>query len=580
MRMKTINIINNNNSLKDFTLSNIAHKKTIFPTLSKSPRNIRLVKLKKRNSLSLHNKLKSEIKNNATFTQRIKINPNIKMVNILNFEEDVDKILNTDLELKKQKEKYDKNKTIKLLRLGLYKKKENNNSLNDIETIAEKEKENEEDLEKIDIENRDKEKKLEKKFKEYLNDIEQLRDECQQINLKINEINKGLEEDYLETKVLVNYAEEFDKKFKEKLNENKQDKDNDNLNNLDYNELDGLESPRKKNKNLQFENMNKLIMFKQKRDTKKKLIDENILKKESIKKKLENELIKKRDLCNQAKKKLYLVRKSLINSYHLKLYEGLDFRGEGLPSIIKDIWNLGVNVNINFMPTYLDDASIDFLFKKAKQSIELNKIRQVIKDNENELASYLKDWRNSNKEINNIFNKNSQFGLNNTNKNDENKNNINENELFKTKVSDISLSYLEPYPKTKQFMIDYKKKHPNIFQKEIPGVEIKHTIFKSLNIPLKITEKNKHIEKLKYLLDMKIEQNKQKDKNEVERLNREFIKNNYKEKYEVNVETVFGALFGEEKKNEMLIYYTRLEKEFRDGKRIIQFHTKLNLKLK
>lgn len=578
--MKTINIINNNNSLKDFTLSNIAHKKTIFPTLSKSPRNIRLVKLKKRNSLSLHNKLKSEIKNNATFTQRIKINPNIKMVNILNFEEDVDKILNTDLELKKQKEKYDKNKTIKLLRLGLYKKKENNNSLNDIETIAEKEKENEEDLEKIDIENRDKEKKLEKKFKEYLNDIEQLRDECQQINLKINEINKGLEEDYLETKVLVNYAEEFDKKFKEKLNENKQDKDNDNLNNLDYNELDGLESPRKKNKNLQFENMNKLIMFKQKRDTKKKLIDENILKKESIKKKLENELIKKRDLCNQAKKKLYLVRKSLINSYHLKLYEGLDFRGEGLPSIIKDIWNLGVNVNINFMPTYLDDASIDFLFKKAKQSIELNKIRQVIKDNENELASYLKDWRNSNKEINNIFNKNSQFGLNNTNKNDENKNNINENELFKTKVSDISLSYLEPYPKTKQFMIDYKKKHPNIFQKEIPGVEIKHTIFKSLNIPLKITEKNKHIEKLKYLLDMKIEQNKQKDKNEVERLNREFIKNNYKEKYEANVETVFGALFGEEKKNEMLIYYTRLEKEFRDGKRIIQFHTKLNLKLK
>ena len=284
--MKKINIINNNNSLKDFTLSNIAHKKTIFPTLSKSPRNIRLVKLKKRNSLSLHNKLKSEIKNNATFTQRIKINPNIKMVNILNFEEDVDKILNTDLELKKQKEKYDKNKTIKLLRLGLYKKKENNNSLNDIETIAEKEKENEEDLEKIDIENRDKEKKLEKKFKEYLNDIEQLRDECQQINLKINEINKGLEEDYLETKVLVNYAEEFDKKFKEKLNENKQDKDNDNLNNLDYNELDGLESPRKKNKNLQFENMNKLIMFKQKRDTKKKLIDENILKKESIKKKL------------------------------------------------------------------------------------------------------------------------------------------------------------------------------------------------------------------------------------------------------------------------------------------------------
>ena len=104
--------------------------------------------------------------------------------------------------------------------------------------------------------------------------------------------------------------------------------------------------------------------------------------------------------------------------------------------------------------------------------------------------------------------------------------------------------------------------------------------FKSMNIPLKITEKNKHIEKLKYFLGIKIEQNKEKDRREVERLNREFTKNDYKAKYEVNIETVFGALFGEEKKNEMIIYYTKLDKEFKDGKKIIQFHTKINLKLK
>ena len=231
------------------------------------------------------------------------------------------------------------------------------------------------------------------------------------------------------------------------------------------------------------------------------------------------------------------------------------------------------------MPSYLDEKAIDFLFKKARQSIELNKIRQVIKDNENELAMYLKEWKNNDKEINNILAKrNNQFGLNK--KNDDNKNSLNENELFKTKVSDISISYLDPYPKTKQFMIDYKKKHPNLFHRELPGVEIKRLPFKSINIPIKITEKNKHIEKLKYLLEIKIEQNKQKDKKEVERLNKEFIKNQYKEKYEVNIETVFGALFGEEKKNEMLIYYARLEKEFRDGKKIIQFHTKLNIKFK
>ena len=290
----------------------------------------------------------------------------------------------------------------------------------------------------------------------------------------------------------------------------------------------------------------------------------------------------KRELCNQAKKNLYIIRKQLINSYHLKLYEGLDFRGEGLSTIIKDIWNLGVNVNINYMPPYLDGPAVEFLFKKAKQSIEINRIRQVIKDNENELASYIKEWKKSNKEIKEMFEHHNQFALNaNTENNEENKkNNINEEELFKTKVSDISLSYLTPYPKTKQFMIDYKKKHPNLFHKEIPGIEIKKIPFKSLNIPLKITEKNQHIEKLKYLLGIKIEQNKEKDRKEVERLNREFTKNDYKVKYEVNIETVFGALFGEEKKNEMLIYYTKLDKEFRDGKKLIQFHTKINLKIK
>ena len=124
-------------------------------------------------------------------------------------------------------------------------------------------------------------------------------------------------------------------------------------------------------------------------------------------------------------------------------------------------------------------------------------------------------------------------------------------------------------------MIDYKKRHPNIFQREIPIEEIKNISFKSFNIPTKITEKNKYIEKLKNLLEIKIEQNKLKDKKEVERLNKEFIKNNYQERYRVNVEALFGALFGD-KKNEMLLYYARLEREFRDGKKVIQFHTKYN----
>ena len=569
MRMKTISV-SDYNSQRNLSVSNTLYKKVPFPTITSSPKNI---KLYRKNHISLKNRnIREDLSTNVSVVLRPKINSNVKMVNILNFEEDVDDILNTDLELQKQKEKIDKNKTIKLIRLGLYKKKEKTEVEN--ENIVEKEKENEEDLDKINTENRGKERKMEKKFKEKLGSLEQIREECQRLNAKINEVNKNLEDDVLESNVLVNYAKEFDEMYRQKLNEDK-DKEKD-LDESD--EISGSESNRKNKKNKAFENLNKFILYKQHREDRKKFLQEDILIKESLKKKLESDLISKRIICNQEKKELYKIRKQLINSYHLKLYEGLDFHGESLVGIIKDIWNLGVNVNINFMPSYLDGQAIDFLFKKAHNSIELNKIRQVIKDNESELSYLIKDWRNNDKEANALLNKNSQILGLNKNKTDDNKNDLNENELFKTKVGDISLSYLEEYPKTKQFMIDYRRKHPYLFNKDIPGAEIKHIPFKSLNIPLKIMEKNKHLEKLKYLLEIKIEQNKQKDKKEVERLNKEFIKNGYKEKYEVNVETMFGALFGEEKKNEMLIYYSRLEKEYRDGKKIIQFHTKLKIK--
>ena len=583
----------------DNSTSNILFQKTEFPFLGKISKPVKLVKHRQINSFS-EKRLKTEVRVDENIPFYKKINPKIKLVNILNLEEDVDKILKTDLNLEREKEKIDKNKTIKLIRLGLYEKEkekekennddknnniDNNDNNNNYQAFSklEKEKENQQDFDKINNENRNKEKKLEKQFKDILTNLEQLRKECQSLNSQINETNKIIEDYQLELSVLNNYAEEYDKKVEEKLNDKKKEEENYTNSNLKKKEI--YESPKKRNKIQKidlFTHLSKMVVVKQKREEKKKLIEEKILIKENIKKKFEIELINKRILYNEVKKDYYIIKKKLINIYHIKLYEGLDFHGEGLSMIIKDIWNLGVNVNISFMPSYLDGYAVDFLFRKARQSIEINNLKQIIKDNEKDLAFYLKDWRKSNKDIKNIFNKSNILGFKNNN-NFENKNEFNEKELFKTKIgdiSDISISYLESYPKTKKFMIDYKKRHPNIFQREIPIEEIKNISFKSFNIPTKITEKNKYIEKLKNLLEIKIEQNRQKDKKEVERLNKEFIKNNYQERYEVNVETVFGALFGDERKHDMLIYYTKLEKEFRDGKQIIQFHTKLKIKLK
>lgn len=570
------------NYLKGFSFSDKIDQKLSFPNIFHSPNKSKISKYNIR-VLSLHkDKTKPRPKElSPPITHRYIYRPKyyLNMVSLLTLEDKINDILKSELEIKKQKEKIDKNKMIKLLRLGLYKKKENdekdntNNEKNEnndkgVNIILEKEKENEENLEKFENENIEKEKKLEKNYHEKLQNYEQIKKVCHNINKNINRINNKIEDEQFETNVLNKYGEEFDKNFKKKLSHDIDEKNNKDNNNLNSDN----DTNRKKDK--QFEELNKLIIFRQQREDKKKFLKESIFEKEKMKAELEKDLLTNKEKCVQAKKDLLNIKKKLINNYHLKLYEGLNFHNEGLSSIIKNIWNLGLNVDINFMPTYLDNLSIDFLFQRTRRSIEISNLRKIIKDNENELISYLKEWKLNNNEINNELNKISNIGF--YNKNDEHKNTMtltNEKELFKTNISEISISYLDAYPKTKQFMIDYKKNHPQIFQKDMPEQEIKNIKYKDLGIPVKILEKNKKIEKLKYTLNMKIEQNKQSDKNEVKRLIKEFNKNNYQKKYKVNIEMLFGALFGD-KKNEMLIYYSKLEKEIRDHTKTIQFHTK------
>jgi len=504
----------------------------------------------------------------------------INLVKLLNLEEKVTNIINTELNLKRQKIKIDENKSIQNFRLGINKKKEDegeedkeNGKDNNTSKILKKEEKNEDNIEKIETDLKDKERILEKKFGEKLNFLKKTKNEYQIIEDKLNQLNEEIENNKMEEKILIDYGKDFDSNFEKNLiakDENDDEYIDDNNKNANY--LNDVNKKMQK----EFEIKNKLILFRQKRESKKKLLRENILKKEEEKIKLESELIKKRSIFNKAKEEFCSVRNELINRYHMKLYEGISYHNEGLPSIIKDIWKLNVQVNTNFMPSYLDQKSIQYLFQKAKQSLEINKLRQEIKDAENDFVSNLKEWKNNdNIELNNNDYPNKKPNKF-FNKKDESKNlPFDESELFKTKISDISISYLDPYPKTKQFILDYRRNHPQKFKKEMPKIKFKTLKFKSFNIPSKIIEKNKKVEKLKYYLEIKLNQNEMNDKKEVERLTKEFILNNYQKKYKVNIETLFGSLFGD-KKNEMLIYYSRLEKDMRDSNKLIQFHTKYN----
>ncbi len=135
--------------------------------------------------------------------------------------------------------------------------------------------------------------------------------------------------------------------------------------------------------------------------------------------------------------------------------------------------------------------------------------------------------------------------------------------------------YLDDYPKTKEFMKKYKGRFLSEPEK-MEVVDVSKIDFKKVNIPYKILEKNKNIERLKYLLKIKNEQIREREKREIERVFKEFYFNNYGQAYRVSYETVIGAICGEERKNEMIVYYCKLEKEYRDGIKMTTFHSNFN----
>ena len=206
------------------------------------------------------------------------------------------------------------------------------------------------------------------------------------------------------------------------------------------------------------------------------------------------------------------------------------------------------------MPNYLDKLSIDFLFDKAKRLIKISEMRQIIEENKKEFESSINTWKK---------NANENTKDSSEEKTDEN--------FFKTGLMDM-YNYMNKYPNSKKFMDDYNKKY---FSKG-DTFEIKlnknKKLFKSRNIPISIIEKHNKIEKLKILLNNLMEKNDVIEKKEIERISKEFINNDYKEKYHVSVEVLMGALCGEEKRNEAITSFAKYQKEIKEGKQLIQFH--------
>ena len=526
------NNLNNSNSLNGDKLNKVK----LFRSLEK--KSLKNKKIKKRKIVSTsHRKEK-----------RIKINKDLDLVNKLNMELEVDELFQEESRLRKQKEKIDNSPDIKAKRLNKFKASSENGE------------------KKMEVDSKEKEKYIEKEFKDELEAFTKIKNECSLINEKINNIRNIIDDYQLELNVFNKYGDELDKKYALEMKEKEKNRLLDTVfnnqvddTNPNIDSLDAEEKLRNSLKNEKLEYLSSVAQIKKQRDEKMKIIELNKSRAQTESIELEkkyNELIKQ---CQQKKSVVYKARNQLLNIYHLELYEGLTFRTDGLATLIRSIWNLGVNVDINYMPSYLDKLSIDFLFDKARRLIKISEMRQIIDENQLDFENSVNAWK---KTVNENTKDSSEE------KTDEN--------FFKTGVMD-RYNYMNKYPNSKKFMEDYNKKY---FSKA-DTFEIKlnknKKLFKSKNIPAMIIEKHNKIEKLKILLNNLLEKNDGIEKKEIERLCREFTTNNYQEKYHVSVDVIMGALCGEEKRNEAITFFAKYQKDYKEGKQLIQFH-KLNSK--
>ncbi len=566
--MKSTNALELNN-LINISSSDKLPKINTIPQVSKTSPNITLKKTSnKHNKISILSKQNTNetVKPIKIINKRYKPNKTIDIIHKLNIESNFRETIIEEMKKKENRERINSNQEIIDRRLGILQK-------TDSSSEEEKNKDKDKDMkyykdisiEKLNI--KEKEKKVEKNYKKGLSDLAILEKEVNDFEKRIKNLSDKIDGHKLEINVIDHYGKSIDKKNialespvnarLEKLKKTPLAKKK------SHNKLNKIIARRSSvSKNINFEIEAKMIVKKYQRDEKEKKIKFKVDNDEKQLETLNKQFVELKEKYNNQKKKVYDLKSELINIYHTTLFEGLDFRGEGLVRIILNIWNLGENIDMNFIPSYLDNKSIEYLFKKARQIVEMDKMKKNVKESEKDFVKNLKKWKNENHL--------------NTNANKKLK-----NYFFKTRVideEDDEDSFLDYYPMTKLFMSNYKKNHEN----NMEANEITYTkqSFKSLDIPSFIIEKNNKITNLKnkqQILKSQIEMDK---KMEVIRLCKEFLFNNYEQRYKVCIDTIIGALFGESQKDDMLNYYYTIKKENRDNLKKIEFYSPLSDRIK
>ena len=285
-----------------------------------------------------------------------------------------------------------------------------------------------------------------------------------------------------------------------------------------------------------------------------------------------------KELIELREKDSNIVQK-LMKHFQALLYSGRDTRNEGLIWIIKSMWNLGKNVPMQFIPSFLDFKSIEFLFKLANKSIELENKKKILNEEKKEVNIKLHKlyyFNNQNNKEKNLFNK--KLLSNNKNKDNNNYNNFGRRSslIFKTNLIKRN-SVLRKSISESNFIKSYI--YSNVDDEE--QNENDPNTFKEISKIIDTNKKNYEIEKMTGMNDIKNLQKKIKEieiemeilkKEEIKRIFKEFIVNDYKNKYHVSVDVVLSALLGEHIKNIEINKYAKFEREYIESIKNLRFY--------
>ena len=427
------------------------------------------------------------------------------------------------------------------------------------------------------VENRIFENKLENRRKELENKIYKIKEDLKPLNDDLTKIISEIDNLKLDYEILHNNktCSIIEKTIKKNLMINTIISPRDNMNylpfllkrnNLDKKyKIDSILSQHKKN--MRSKKNYTLMKATQLKEQKKEIVNKIKLYETDLK------------IFREEKNK---IKNELLSHYHTILHEGKDIRKDGLSWIIQAIWNLKCKVLPSYLPIFLDEESISFLFNFANKKNKLNDLvklgqklsKKINEDkNKNKNNEYLLKKTNTIEPC--IYYRNTQQNFFEENKvNDKwafstlaNKinlnNNININNINNTKEKLINIDTERIIKKGKDIDIDNNKENDinslnskNSNNNSYSNNKIRTSfsfnkmVFKTCsNIPnfngkekIKLFNDKNIIEKNIHMLKKDIKNLIEK---ELQRLNQCFDKEEYENKYNIDKNKIIYTVIGE-----------------------------------